>query len=726
MLPVVLSVLILSQCSIGLLIFLQSRHAYKPGQRLFALITLLIALWTITNSILLRVDILGSASETFLPLVNRAAFLLVGLILACIYLFNFTYPIKKNFRTIGRRAVFFGGLGLAAVAPLNAIAGSFTISGDRYVYHYGPLVVLVALYAIIVIGSVYINGLEVILHEGRNSRLRQQALALLIGITLTIIHGVVFLLVLPAAVGQHTALYVIGYMAPYYLILSTSYGLLRLGLFDVRFFVVRAAAYLTTLLVVTFALVTPVILGFGHFLDFHPSKAQLATVVFLGVCVLYLLQYLRKLFDRLTARVFFRHYYDPQEVLDKLSDILVRTSDVAMLRSNTSVVLKEALKPSFLRYVLFADQSEKDAELAKKIGAHSPASTSNIIDADELKNKSSRLATVFKNEDIALAMKLRTTHENLGYMIVGLKQSGEIYSDRDRRLLGVAADEIAISLQNALRFEEIQRFNETLQRKVTDATFKLRKTNEKLRLLDQTKDDFIGMASHQLRTPLTSVKGYLSLVLDGDAGPIKESQRKLLNQSFVSAQRMVYLIADLLNVSRLRTGKFVIEPSPINLADLVQGEVEQLQETAEGRSQTLTYHKPEHFPVLNMDETKTRQVVMNFIDNALHYTPQGGHITVTLENTPKTIEFRVVDDGIGVPKGEQHHLFTKFYRAQNAQKARPDGTGLGLFMAKKVVVGQGGATIFSSQEGKGSTFGFTFPKASLQGTPAQKVIEPTA
>lgn len=108
---------------------------------------------------------------------------------------------------------------------------------------------------------------------------------------------------------------------------------------------------------------------------------------------------------------------------------------------------------------------------------------------------------------------------------------------------------------------------------------------------------------------------------------------------------------------------------------------------------------------------------MNFSDNAIYYTPAGGKIHVKLIDLPNTIEFRVVDNGIGVPKSEQPHLFTKFYRAGNARQARPDGTGLGLFMAKKVIIAQGGALIFETKEGKGSTFGFIFSKAK-QAIPA--------
>jgi signal transduction histidine kinase len=164
----------------------------------------------------------------------------------------------------------------------------------------------------------------------------------------------------------------------------------------------------------------------------------------------------------------------------------------------------------------------------------------------------------------------------------------------------------------------------------------------------------------------------------------------------------------------LRTGKFVIDAIPSNLADVVKGEVDQLLETAASRDLELTYEKPDNFPELLLDETKIRQVIMNFIDNAIYYTPSGGHIRVELKDTGSTIEYTVTDDGLGVPKSEQHHLFTKFYRANNAKKARPDGTGLGLFMAKKVIVAQGGSLIFKSTEGKGSTFGFTFDKEKLK------------
>jgi signal transduction histidine kinase len=304
-------------------------------------------------------------------------------------------------------------------------------------------------------------------------------------------------------------------------------------------------------------------------------------------------------------------------------------------------------------------------------------------------------------------VKLMARRRLVGLLVVGFSNSLTELSPTDTKLLDRLSESIGVALDNKLLFEE----NQHVLKQLKD-------TNAKLRELDETKDDFISMASHQLRTPLTSVKGYISMVLEGDAGKVTHMQREMLGQAFFSSQRMVYLIADLLNVSRLKTGKFIIEPTPVNLGEMVEQELGQLEETAASRSLTLSYDKPKQFPLLMLDETKIRQVIMNFVDNAIYYTPAKGHIEVHLRDNKSTIELRVTDDGIGVPKSEQPHLFTKFYRAGNARKARPDGTGLGLFMAKKVIVAQGGSLIFESNEGKGSTFGFMFSKHKLAAKPA--------
>jgi signal transduction histidine kinase len=226
------------------------------------------------------------------------------------------------------------------------------------------------------------------------------------------------------------------------------------------------------------------------------------------------------------------------------------------------------------------------------------------------------------------------------------------------------------------------------------------------------------MASHQLRTPLTSVKGYLSMALEGDGGELKPEQRKLLQEAYSSSQRMVYMIADFLNVSRLKTGKFLLEISSVHLPKLIQEEVAQLGAAAKGRGLQLDVSLPSQFPALRLDENKIRQVIMNFIDNAVFYSKSGGTITISLHTEDDEVVFMVKDHGIGVPANEQQGVFTKFFRATNARHARPDGTGIGLFMAEKVIHAHGGEVIFKSEENKGSTFGFRLPlKTELKDQP---------
>lgn len=348
----------------------------------------------------------------------------------------------------------------------------------------------------------------------------------------------------------------------------------------------------------------------------------------------------------------------------------------------------------------------KDAKksLIVQIGLDAAEKAEKILKLD--KDAAQHLREILTVESIYL-LKLKARGRLVGLLCVGF--SGSVHSaEVDGPFIDRLGEAIGVALDNKILFEENKR-----------VVAQLRRSNAKLKALDAAKDEFISMASHQLRTPLTAIKGYLSMILEGDTGTVKKEQKEMLQQSFDGAQRMVYLIADLLNVSRLQTGKFVIDNQPSNLADVVAGEMSQLKEQAAAKDIKLTYEKPTDFPMVNVDETKLRQVIMNFLDNALYYTPNGGKVDVRLEATDSSITYTVTDNGLGVPKAAQHNLFGKFYRADNARKMRPDGTGLGLFMAKKVIVAQGGAIIFKSTEGKGSTFGFSLPRSVVEIKPGQ-------
>lgn len=509
-------------------------------------------------------------------------------------------------------------------------------------------------------------------------------------------------------------------------VIITAGAILRYKLFDIRFFVIRAAAYSLTNTILAILYVAPIILIVTYLYGGRLKFVQQVLVVLVGTIAATNYNKIQSRFNAATSKIFFRDLYDPAKLISDLNKTLVTTIDLKTLLKNSSQIIERSIKSEYCVFMILDSESveprlvghfsEPLAECSPLIGLLNTLPDQVMLTGGSY-GKDIDTDGIMASLDIELVARISSTQtpksDVLGYIILGPLKSGKSYDFQDVSTMNTITNTLVIAMQNALHFEEIQRFNETLHGRVDDATKKLRITNDKLRKLDETKDEFISMASHQLRTPLTSIKGYLSMVLEGDAGPINIQQRKMLNQSYENSQRMVFLISDLLNLSRLNTGKFVIDPSPVQLKDIVESEVGQLFETAKARDVSLVYDKSVNFPVVMLDETKMHQVVMNFMDNAVYYTRAGGTVTVSLKETPSAIECRVTDDGIGVPRSEQHRLFSKFYRANNAKAARPDGTGLGLFMAKKVIAASGGSIIFQSTEGKGSTFGFRFPKAAV-------------
>ena len=627
-------------------------------------------------------------------------------------------------------------LSLAAIIKLVAtpIYSAGGVDAQKQILYY-PYTFVEVIFAVVGLGSI-------IFATTRASRqYRQQTRTVLIGVFIGAVTIILSNVVLPNLVqGVNQGAHIVqdsSYFGALIMLFLFSYSIIRHRLFDIRLIVARSLAYLLLLASLAGLFVVTIFAATSIFFqnkNLDDTSVRL-TFAIIAIILAFALQPLKGFFDRITNKIFYRDAYDSQELLNELNKSLIATIDLKVLLEKSAKIISDTLKVEHISFAVhgaqtvdslqqaglrFVGGSETyfDKELLKSVVASAAHNRQKVLVADELEQDNHHLRELLQKANTAVFVKLegKTVGRNQrpGYILLGSKRSGGLYSPQDVRVLEIIADELVIATQNALRFEEISQFNITLRQKVEEATKELRHVNSRLRELDKTKDEFISMASHQLRTPLTTVKGYLSMLLEGDIGSVKKEQKEILQNAFDGSNRMVYLIADLLNVSRLQSGKFVIDNKPTDLAEVVQGEVEQLRAQALTRQVELNYKRPEHFPALALDETKIRQVIMNFLDNALYYTPKGGKVDVVLTATDSTVSYTVTDTGLGVPKEVQHHLFTKFYRADNAKKMRPDGTGLGLFMAKKVVVAQGGAIIFKSTEGKGSTFGFSFPRRSME------------
>lgn len=242
-------------------------------------------------------------------------------------------------------------------------------------------------------------------------------------------------------------------------------------------------------------------------------------------------------------------------------------------------------------------------------------------------------------------------------------------------------------------------------------TDKLAAANVELKRLDQSKTEFISIASHQLRTPLTAIKGFVSLLLEGSYGAVPVGIANILDKIYIANDRIVHLVEDLLNVSRMESGRLKYEYTEVDMCAFLGELRDTFAITAKKKGIELIFECPENstLPPVSIDRQKSFEVISNLIDNALKYTPAGS-IRVRAEAVPGAVRISVKDTGVGISQDAMSALFMKFSRGKESGKLYANGTGLGLYVGKSMMEAQGGRIWVESEGvGKGSTFFVEFP-----------------
>ncbi|MGB8815733.1 MAG: ATP-binding protein [Minisyncoccia bacterium] len=240
------------------------------------------------------------------------------------------------------------------------------------------------------------------------------------------------------------------------------------------------------------------------------------------------------------------------------------------------------------------------------------------------------------------------------------------------------------------------------------ANFSLETANEKLKEIDQLKTEFVSLATHQLRAPLTAMKGYASMILQGDFGNTPEPLREPVVIIYESAKSLESIVEDFLNVSRIEQGKIQYDFQKVDLNELTKESIKELKPIIDKTKLSFSFDDTGESIMVNGDPNKLKQIILNFIDNSLKYTISGGvqvHLETVDSQGKKVARFSVKDTGIGISKETLPKLFKKFSRAKDANKTNISGIGLGLFVAKKMIdAHKGRLWVESEGEGKGSTF----------------------
>jgi signal transduction histidine kinase len=259
-----------------------------------------------------------------------------------------------------------------------------------------------------------------------------------------------------------------------------------------------------------------------------------------------------------------------------------------------------------------------------------------------------------------------------------------------------------------------------LQDQLAEINQELVAANAELQRLSDMKSQFIAVAAHELAKPLTPVHGYVEMLLDGEFGALTDEQRERMEVVERSADRLRSLTAQLLDVNRIEAERVDLVLQPTDLAALMEDIVAEFRPQLEAKSQSTALNISPDLPLALIDETRTAQIITNLLSNAHLYTPEGGHIVVIVTPAEREgfLRVSVADNGMGIEAEDQEKLFTRFFRAGSAIRARAGGAGLGLHIAKSLVELHGGKIWFESEPGEGSTFHVTFPIAEGDTRPA--------
>lgn len=502
---------------------------------------------------------------------------------------------------------------------------------------------------------------------------------------------------------------------------ATAYAIIRHRLLDIRLIVARTAAYALLATSLFTVYVTVSVAATNLLLRIPLDIRQIVVLSITSILVGYSFQPLRNRFTIITDKIFFKEDYDQTALLSALTKIMAETILIDDIASNLLKKILGEMRITRGAFVLtdagkiFVSETQgyKEEPKFSEKDVFSLEAIDKILVFEDLEE--GRAKELLRRLNTTVVIPLKTQIDHVGILMLGEKASGEIYSSKDIKVLEIFSPEAAISFENAKSVEKIRRFNITLKEQVEIATHELKNANEQLKQLDKLKDEFLSIASHDLRTPMTSIKSYLWMALNGRGGPLNEKLKRYLDISYTSSERMIGLINDLLNVSRIEAGRVQMNFEDLPLKPLVDQVFAEITAKAAEKNIALKYDEEGKLPNIIVDKQRFPEILQNLIGNAIKFTPEKGKITVKAATSTEDgfVEISVTDTGVGMSKDDMNKLFQKYGRMESSYTAAATtgGTGLGLYITKNYVELHGGKIWVKSEVGKGTSFIFTLPIA---------------
>lgn len=491
---------------------------------------------------------------------------------------------------------------------------------------------------------------------------------------------------------------------------SISYAIIRHKLLDIRLIIARSVLYVLLILLIAILYIVGVFVISQYVFRLHIDIQQVEVHALLAVFVAFTFVPLRSYIENATSRIFFKGGYDQHDFVFQLTRIIASTISLETVTTKTLQKLLSTIGISHGTFLIL----KKNRQFAfftkgRKIEKYNQevidviCSLKRMVIFDEEKN--TIVKDLMRQLDLAIILPLYERHEKVGVLLLGGKRSGQIYSQRDIGVLEIFGPAVSIAIQNAKSYEEISKFNQTLKNEVNIATRNLQKANLKLIELGKQKDDFIAIASHELKTPVTSIKLYLQLLQRKfekekdmkSAGAIAKMDGQL--------NKLINLINDLLDVTKIEEGKLQFNLETFKLNELVKEVVEEMHRMAK---HTIVQDL-DSVEAVTADRERVGQVLTNFMTNAIKYSPDANKIIVKTKKEKNRVTVAVQDFGLGLSKDDQKKVFERFNRAGQEGKGGYPGLGLGLYISKEIITRHNGQIWVESTKGKGSIFYFTLP-----------------